>query len=184
MKSSEQDLNLREGCPLATHTHGSYSSLYEYRGTHSRACRLLQDLRLRSPWFGRPLNGTKVTGAGLVHLKKLQELRSLGLTDTLITDAGLVHLKELQGLQVLELSGTKVSDAGLIHLRELQGLQELAISGTKVTDAGLVHLKEIKGLKWLWLLKTSVTDAGVEGLRTALPECQIFEPDPATSQRH
>jgi len=39
-------------------------------------------------------------------------LQALGLAGTRVTDAGLPHLKALTGLQVLELAGTRVTDAG------------------------------------------------------------------------
>ena len=41
------------------------------------------------------LSGTKVTDAGLEHLKGLTQLQELDLTDTKVTGEGLEHLKEL-----------------------------------------------------------------------------------------
>ena len=117
--------------------------------------------------------GTKVTDAGLVHLKGLTKLEFLSLSNTPVTDAGLKHLKELTKLQYLSLSNTKVTDAGLAHLKGLNNLTGLLLAGTKVTDAGLAHLKGLTKLKRLGLWDTKVTDAGKKKLKQALPNCKI-----------
>ena len=99
-------------------------------------------------WMARPfrkvqivdLRNTQVTDAGLAQLKRLTNLKTLGLSWTQVTDAGLVHLEELTGLESLGLSWTRVTDAGLVHLKELPNLDTLWLKNTRVTDAGLVHL--------------------------------------------
>jgi hypothetical protein len=63
------------------------------------------------------LSGTRVTNAGLVHLRGLTGLRVLWLYDTQISDAGLVHLQGLSGLRVLNLRSTLVSRAGVDALQ-------------------------------------------------------------------
>ena len=57
--------------------------------------------------------GTKITDAGLVHLKDLTNLTFLGLGGTQITDAGLEHLKGMTNLTRLDLSSPQITDAGL-----------------------------------------------------------------------
>jgi hypothetical protein len=59
------------------------------------------------------LKSTRITDAGLAHLKNLPHLRSLTVENAPITDAGLAHLKALTRLEALTLAGTKVTDAGL-----------------------------------------------------------------------
>jgi hypothetical protein len=61
---------------------------------------------------------TKITDAGLAHLKSLPRLRSLTLENAAITDGGLMHLKVLTQLQEVDLKGTKVSDAGVQELQK------------------------------------------------------------------
>ena len=119
------------------------------------------------------LGGSSVTDAGLVHLKGLTKLQELTLGETKITDAGLVHLKRLTKLKLLDLAFTKVSDAGLVHLKGLTNLQGLYLSDTKVTDAGLVHLKGLTKLQGLDLNDSKVTATGVKKLQAALPKCEI-----------
>ena len=95
------------------------------------------------------------------------------LSNTKVTDAGLVHLKGLTKLGILGLNNTKITDAGLVHLKELTSLKKLFLNNTKVTDAGLVHLKGLTKLEYLNLGSTVVTDIGVAQLQQALPNCEI-----------
>lgn len=89
-------------------------------------------------------NNKELTDAALEKLKQLglTKLTKLYLVDTKLTDAGLAHLKEMKDLQVLSLVGTPITDAGLEHLKEVKGLKELYLFGTQVTDEGVKKLKE------------------------------------------
>ena len=118
-------------------------------------------------------SNTRVTDAGLVHLKGLTQLQSLYLWNTQVADAGLEHLKGLTNLTGLNLYGTRVTDAGLIHLKGLTNLEYLALAGTKVTDAGLKHYKGLANLRKLELSGTQVTDEGIKELQEVLPNCKI-----------
>jgi repressor of nif and glnA expression len=124
--------------------------------------------------IGVSLRKTKVTDAGLVHLKGLTGLEELDLGKTEVTDVGLKHLKGLNNLQWLGLAGTKVTDAGLKHLQGLTKLQWVGLAGTKVTDAGLEHLKRLTKLQSLYLGDTRVTNEGVKKFQQALPTCYVF----------
>jgi hypothetical protein len=86
-------------------------------------------------------SNTKVTDAGIEHLKGWTQLKLLILSNTKVTDVGLEHLKGWTQLQVLDLSNTNVTDAGLEHFKGWTQLQELYLSSTKVTDVGLEHPK-------------------------------------------
>ena len=58
--------------------------------------------------------------------------------ETKVTDAGLVHLKGMTGLEVwLGLSDTKVTDDGLKHLEGFTKLRSLTLHRTQVTEAGV-----------------------------------------------
>ena len=107
-------------------------------------------------------------------LKGLENLKPLDLSYTKITDAGLVHLKGLPNLEELDLVGCyKITDAGLVHLKGLTKLEYLNLSYTNITDAGLEHLKGLTKLERLGLRETNITDAGVKSLKEALPDCKI-----------
>ncbi len=62
----------------------------------------------------------------------------LHLEKTKVTDAGLAHLKPLANLEYLNLYSTEISDAGLAHLESLSKLKSLYLWQTKVTDAGVM----------------------------------------------
>ena len=109
--------------------------------------------------------GSKVTDAGLVHLKDLRRLRMLVLDSTSVTDAGLANLEGLTTLDWLSLNNTRVTDAGLAHLKGLIHLEELQLAYTPVTDAGLVYLEGLSMLHGLDLHRTRVTDAGLVHLK-------------------
>jgi len=143
------------------------------------------------------LEGTSLTGAGLVHLSKLKKLEWLNLWQTNVDDKGMAHLAGLSSLQFLPVGGTKISNAGLEHLKDLPlliylGLRDTAISdagvakltalpvlkelnlrNTRITDGCIVSLGKIRSLRKVWLGETKVTKKGLAQLRTALPRCEI-----------
>lgn len=131
-----------------------------------------EDFEITTP-IKRDLSNTKITDAGLEHLKGLTSLQTLYLTNTQVTDAGLVHLKGLTSLQGLNLYGTRVTDAGLVHLKGMTRLKTLNLDLTQVTDAGLVHLKGMTSLKTLSLYLPQVTDAGLVHLK-GLTKLQVL----------
>ena len=65
------------------------------------------------------LRDTKVTDAGLRHLKGWPKLRALGFRVTKITDTGLMHLKGLTELRRLDLRFTEnITHAGVAELQK------------------------------------------------------------------
>ncbi|MHC4630411.1 MAG: redoxin family protein [Planctomycetota bacterium] len=108
---------------------------------------------------------TQVTDAGLAHLKGLTRLQSLCLHNTRISDASLAYLKNLTSLETLRLENTRVSDAGLMDLKDLTSLEGLYLGSTQITDAGLGHLKNLTALQRICVHKTQVTDAGLAHLK-------------------
>ena len=72
---------------------------------------------------------------------QLLKLDYLFLGFTKVSDAGLVHLKGMANLETLILSDTKVTDAGLVHLKTLTNLRDLDLRNTKVTDEGVKGLQ-------------------------------------------
>ena len=72
------------------------------------------------------------------------EVVRVSLADTKITDAGLVHLKGLTELQSLSMGGvgSQITDAGLVHLKGLSSLQTLDLRFTQITDQGIADLKK------------------------------------------
>lgn len=107
------------------------------------------------------LDHTKATGAGLVHIAGLANVKKIYFNKSPIDDANLVHILGLNNLVELNLYHTNVTDAGLVHVARLTKLKRLTLDYTSVTDAGLIHLAQLTELKTLQLSHTFVTDAGL-----------------------
>ena len=143
------------------------------------------------------LSYTTFNDAGMKALEGLHKLRRLNLRDTLISDEGLRSIANLTNLEEIDLYGAKVTDTGIGTLRKLTALRKLNLLGADVGDesadvlAGFTHLRELNlyrsrmtnsglaklsGLKEMVALDvrySRVTGSGVDGLRAALPKCQV-----------
>jgi len=64
------------------------------------------------------LGGTRISDAGLAHLRKLPRLQRLHVDNTQVTDVGLVHLQGMTQLKWLHLRKTKVTDAGVNEIQQ------------------------------------------------------------------
>ncbi len=111
------------------------------------------------------LDGTGLTDAGLRHLKDLRTLKELYLGATAVTDAGLANLADLTQLKRLGIGHSRVTGAGLIHLRGMSELESVGAEGTGVSGEGFVHLSGLTRLRILILWETQVSDAGLEHLQ-------------------
>jgi hypothetical protein len=111
------------------------------------------------------LHGTRVTDAGMVHLRDLCELEDLVLYDTRVTDEGFRHLRDLRKLTHLNMHGLPVGDGAFSHLAQLTNLKTLHASYTKVTDEGLATLANHTQLEVLDLSRTQITENGLAHLK-------------------
>ena len=153
----------------------------------------LDEKQFRKPVVRVNLSGTKVTDAGLVHLKGLTNLRWLDLGDTNVTDAGLVHLKGLTKLERLDLWSTKVSATGFKELQKALPNCQIRVSAAVRYDlppgeklkavidieklGGSVRLDEKrpgKPVVRVDLNDTEVTDAGLVHLKELANLEQLF----------
>jgi len=62
----------------------------------------------------------------LAPVGNLDRLLAIKFHGTRITDAGLDHLRHLKTLREVQLEGTRITDAGLARLKPLAGLREAA----------------------------------------------------------
>jgi len=136
---------------------------------HLKGLTKLRTLKLGNTRF--PLRGVNPLQETFIAVA----LRFFHGRGTRVTDAGLQHLKGLTQLQTLDLSGTRVTGSGLEHLKGLAQLHTLFLSRTQVTDARLVRLKGLTQVKSLFLDDTQVTDQGVKRLQETLPSCTIHK---------
>jgi len=121
------------------------------------------------------LRGRDLTDDGLADVAKLGNVVELNLRDTKITSAGLVHLKGLAKLTRLHLERTNVGDEGIANLTKLTTLEYLNLYGTKITDKSLDHLAGLKNLRQLYVWQTDVTDAGIAKFKKALPAVSVVK---------
>ena len=121
------------------------------------------------------LRGRDLTDDGLADVARLGNVVELNLRDTKITSAGLVHLKGLAKLKRLHLERTNVGDEGIANLTKLTTLEYLNLYGTKITDKSLDHLAGLKNLRQLYVWQTDVTDAGIAKFKKALPAVSVVK---------
>ncbi len=118
---------------------------------------------------GAPVPQSKLTDAGLVHLKGLSSLGNLNLGGLPVTDAGLDTLKDLPNLGGLYLDRTLVRGAGLGRWKSLPGLALIYLDGSPVSEEGLANLKGATNLQLLSLAGVPLTGAGLNHLK-AVPK--------------
>jgi hypothetical protein len=119
------------------------------------------------------LSDTRITDAGLSHLRKVPSLLSVSIDGAGITDGGLRHLAGLK-LRALYLAGTAVTDRGVVYLTGMHELNELNLGDTDVTDAAIPSLLKLKKLEFLGLSDTRVSAAGCRKLIASLPDLRIL----------
>jgi hypothetical protein len=118
------------------------------------------------------VNNPKQIDQGLARLEGVS-IGRVHLSASRLTDAGLTHVKRIHGVWELALQDTAVTDAGLEHLKEMTKLSHLFLDGTNVSDTGLACLASLPNLHLVSLARTPVTDAGIEKLKRSVPKVKI-----------
>lgn len=96
------------------------------------------------------LRGTKITNAGLRHLRPLRKLKKLYLAGA-VSDQALEELAFLTELRHLALPSGVGGDAALENFSRLEHLQELFLSRAKIPGGCLSNLKDMRELSYLGL---------------------------------
>ena len=123
-------------------------------------------------------DATKVTDAGVAHLRILPRLKYIHLTKSQITDESLRIFGTMPQLNGLCLEENSFTDKGLVQRKDLHRLQELyvGLGETNITDASVDSLMGLTNLKMLDLQKTKVTPEAVEKLKAAIPGLKVWDP--------
>src|SRR5262245_11144674 len=117
--------------------------------------------------------GLTIGDRGVEHLKSLQ-LTHLSLWKTRVSDAGVRHLRQMTTLRMLTLDETQITDAAMEDVGELVNLDDwLGLTDNRLTDAAVPHLSKLTKLRSLNLLRTNVSPEGLRQLRMALPGTQV-----------
>ena len=119
------------------------------------------------------LGTTNITDAGMVYLKDLNSLESIGLHGTKITGEGLKHLQG-KNLSILGLNQTNIGDADMKFIGTFTSLKSLYLVGTKITDASIPHLKELTNLQRVDIVGTKISPQGKKDLQAAMPGLKIY----------
>jgi hypothetical protein len=124
---------------------------------------------------------TKVTDAGVRHVRAMTNLEDLGLSSTSIGDAAMAHVATLPKLAALSVSDTNVTDLGVRSIVKLPALKFLNLRGTRVGDEGAALLASKAGLEQVLLEDTHVSPPAIRALRAALPDAGITAPSGSES---
>lgn len=111
------------------------------------------------------LASTWITDADLVKIGRIGTLRKLNLAHTRITDAGIEHLKPLKHVTELSLYYAEyITDIAIAHLQGWKQLEILNLRGVRLTSYAFEHLAKLTALRSLDIAFTEVEDDGFEQL--------------------
>lgn len=113
------------------------------------------------------LNGTPVTGKGLVALTDMTDLQWLFLEGTGADDAFLDSIAHMSKLESADFSGTCITEVGLRKMTRYERLETLRLNQLPLTDTVIPWLAEMKALKQFEMNGTKVTEAGFKRLHDA-----------------
>lgn len=143
------------------------------------------------------LDSTRITDAGMWHLRRLPRVLFLSVGDTAVTDVGadtiagmrtltslnlrrsritsrgLAKLVSLEDLQSLNIAETGVAGDGLAFLSVLGQLIGLNASGLRIGDDDVEHLCRLRNLQHLDLSRTGITDRGLLQLASLDSLCNL-----------
>lgn len=120
----------------------------------------------------------QATNNGLAHVSGLKELEVFFIWDAHpISDAGIEHLRGLDKLSSIHISQSQISDQSLAVFGTLPALESLSLQGNNFSDDGPRHLVGLSQLKSLWIGsdETEYTDdiAGHLSKLTSLEELEL-----------
>lgn len=130
------------------------------------ACRNLQILNLSQ---------NEVTGAGLKHLTRLEQLEDLDLGYTKVRDDDLGTLGEITSLRRLDLSHNRLSGRGLHGLEPLKNLETICLVATPLRAGALEKLARLPRLTMCNIFGCRhLSRESVEAFRKTKPDCRLF----------
>jgi hypothetical protein len=107
---------------------------------------------------------SRITAAGLGHLKSLPNLEHLRIRGAGADDDALAELAAIKSLKILNLPQADFTDAGLSQLKGLPNLIQLRFGSPRVTDTGMKTIAELPALLRLHLIDVPIGDQGLASL--------------------
>jgi Leucine-rich repeat (LRR) protein len=105
-----------------------------------------------------------VTDGGIAYLKNWQNLEYLNIRGTEVTGRVFEHLRNMKRLKSLDAGFSRVNDDGFDPLSALESIEELHIGGNKMSGVALPLLRQLPALKHLDVSGSQRTDSGRWGL--------------------
>jgi hypothetical protein len=94
----------------------------------------------------------QATDDGLAHVSGLRDLEVFFVWDArAVSDAGIEHLRGLDRLKNIHVSNSQIGDGALAVFGSLPALEELSLQGNAFTDDGVRHLVGLSQLRSLWI---------------------------------
>jgi tetratricopeptide (TPR) repeat protein len=110
------------------------------------------------------LGDSRITEAGLRHLKPMQHLSGVLLESTKFSDKCVPELLELSSLRTLYFNNTSITDEGVRELAALAGLHHVELhSNKRMTEASVRYLDTFPSLQYLYLAGPYATDQAISG---------------------
>jgi Leucine-rich repeat (LRR) protein len=124
----------------------------------------LKHLGISRIHFNDPkMNKEYYTDKGLEFLAHCQKLEYLRVGSIGVTDAGMEHLAKLTNLKTLNLFGCdNITDGGLAKLSTLKHLENLNISCNGITIAGINQLNSLSNIRRMHITKLQRGDATLD----------------------
>jgi hypothetical protein len=115
-----------------------------------RIDRVLADLRALDRLRELTINGRQLRDGDLARIRGLTALEKLEIDGARnLTDAGVSHLRGIDHLRSIAITDCTLTDASLDQLAEIPALEELDLRGNRLTDAGLHKLSRLPHLRSL-----------------------------------
>ena len=124
------------------------------------------------------LDRCAITDVALESISRNKSIKRIRFPGSRITNAGLAHLKNMTQLELLDLNDcNQISSEGVVHLKGLTKLRNLSLWGPGITDKAMSSLSGMTNMAAISFRKCSLTDSGFAALSgmTKLKEFDIFQ---------
>ena len=148
-----------------------------YLAGQDNADPLVQELwRFRSLKMLR-IQSSFVSDESLRVLAGMKDLQELDLNWTSVSDAGIAHLTKLPNLKSIMFiklnppfnkaycHPSQLTDKTIEHLAKIPSLEKIIFWGSELGDADFAKLKSCENLKELWLIDSGLNNQTISGLR-------------------